>query len=219
MTFELPFLWRILITIIEALPLTLAITAAACIGSSFLGFSFEILRRSTPAMGYLMRFVIDFIRSTPILVQIYFFYYVLPYYGVVLPGTIIGGLALSLYYSGYLAEVFKAGIDTVPRGQTEAAKAIGLAPLDVTMRVIAPQMLRNIAAPMGNFFISILKSTPYLGTIGVAEMMGTTLEIASDTFRYAEPMILLGIVFFVIAATMAWFVRRLEERLMKSSRK
>ena len=72
---------------------------------------------------------------------------------------------------------------------------------------------------MGNYFVSILKSTPYLAVIGVAEMMGTTLEIASDTFRYAEPMILLGIVFLVLCSIIAWLVRRLEARLMANTRR
>ena len=219
MTFDLPFLWQILQTIFKALPLTLLIALLSCVGASVLGFAFEILRRSHPIARRVMRFTIDFLRSTPLLVQIYFLYYVLPYYGIVMPGPLIGGIALSLYYSGYLAEVFKAGIDTVPRGQSEAAVAIGLSPVDVILRVIAPQMLRNIAAPMGNYFVSILKSTPYLAVIGVAEMMGTTLEIASNTFRYAEPMIVLGIVFFVLAASIAWLVRRLEDRLMRSTRR
>lgn len=219
MTFDLPFLWQILQTIFKALPLTLLIALLSCVGASVLGFAFEILRRSHPIARRVMRFTIDFLRSTPLLVQIYFLYYVLPYYGIVMPGPLIGGIALSLYYSGYLAEVFKAGIDTVPRGQSEAAVAIGLSPVDVILRVIAPQMLRNIAAPMGNYFVSILKSTPYLAVIGVAEMMGTTLEIASNTFRYAEPMIVLGIVFFVLAASIAWLVRRLEDLLMRSTRR
>ena len=219
MAFDLPFLLQILKAIFQAMPLTLAIALVSCAGASLLGFAFEILRRVNRPLGLLMRLIIDFIRSTPLLVQIYFFYYVLPYYGVVLPGVVVGGMALSIYYSGYLAEVFKAGIDTIPAGQSEAALALGLAPMDVTFRVIAPQMLRNIAAPMGNYFVSILKSTPYLAVIGVAEMMGMTLEIASSTFRYAEPMLLLGIVFFILAATMAWCVRRLEVRLMQSSKR
>ncbi|MBR9763021.1 MAG: amino acid ABC transporter permease [Rhodobacteraceae bacterium] len=219
MTFDIDFLQRILATIFKAMPLTLLLAFLSCIGASLVGFALETLRRTGRWQGYLLRFVIDALRSTPILVQIYFLYFVLPYYGVVLPGPVIGVLAMSLYYASYLAEVFKAGIDSVPRGQTEAAMAVGLSPLDVTLRVVAPQMLRNIAAPMGNYFVSILKSTPYLAVIGVAEMMGTTLEIASDTFRYAEPMILLGIVFLVLCSIIAWLVRRLEARLMANTRR
>lgn len=217
MTFDPPFVQQILATIVRAMPLTLLIALLSCAGAATLGFLFEILRRTGRIPGLAMRFVIDALRSMPILVLIYFLYFVLPYYGVVLPGPVVGVLALSLYYSSYLAEVFKAGIDSVPRGQSEAGLAVGLTPTDVTLRIVAPQMLKNIAAPMGNYFVSILKSTPYLAVIGVAEMMGTTLEIASDTFRYAAPMVILGIVFFLLASAIAWAVRRLETKLMESS--
>src|SRR5699024_7728572 len=124
--------------------------------------------------------------------------------------------ALSIYYSGYLAEVFKAGIDSIPRGQFEAAKALGLSRLDVIFFVLLPQMLRNIAAPMGNYFISVLKATPYLAVIAVPEMLGSALDIGSDTFRYAEPMLIVGAIFLALAVTLAQLVRRLELRLLAS---
>lgn len=219
MTYDIDFFQRIMVTILRAMPLTLLIALLSCFGAAFIGFLLETLRRTGRWQGYILGFVIDALRSTPILVQIYFLYFVLPYYGLVLPGPVIGVLAMSLYYSSYLAEVFKAGIDAVPRGQTEAGMAIGLSPLDVTLRIVAPQMLRNIAAPMGNYFVSILKSTPYLAVIGVSEMMGMTLEIASDTFRYAEPMVILGLVFLTLCSIVAWLVRRLETRLMASSKR
>lgn len=214
---DAPFIGHILLVILGAMPVAVLIAILSSIGASLLGFLFEVLRRSHPAMRPVMRFVIDFIRSSPIIVQIYFLYYVLPFYGIVLPGLLVGWMALSIYYSGYLAEVFKAGIDAVPRGQWEAARSVGLNSKDVVLYVITPQMLRNIAAPMGNYFVSILKSTPYLAIIGVPEMMGVTLEIGSNTFRYGEPMILLGVVFFLLAAAIAYLVRRLETHLMQSS--
>jgi polar amino acid transport system permease protein len=219
MTFDTPYILEILTAILKALPITLAITIASCIGASILGFILEIARRSSPILRYPIRFMIDALRSTPALVQVYFLYFVLPVFGVTLPGPVVGVLALSLYYSGYLAEVFKAGIETIPIGQGEAANALGLNGFDVIVWVIAPQMLRNIAAPMGNYFISILKSTPYLAVIGVPELMGVTLEIASDSFRYSAPMVVLGIVFFAIAASFAAAVRLLEKRLLSSSRR
>jgi polar amino acid transport system permease protein len=90
---------------------------------------------------------------------------------------------------------------------------------DATVFVIAPQMLRNIAAPMGNYFVGILKSTPYLAVIGVNEMLGASMQVASDTFRYAEPMAIVGIVFLILAVSIAQLVRLLEERLLLSSRR
>lgn len=219
MNFDVQFALSMLPVVVEAIPTTILVAIAACIGASLLGFSLEMMRRSNRYIGWLVRFVIDFIRSTPALVQIYFFYFVLPFYGVTLPALAVGVVGLSIYYSGYLAEVFKAGIEAIPSGQFEAAKAIGLTRFDATVFVIAPQMLRNIAAPMGNYFVGILKSTPYLAVIGVNEMLGASMQVASDTFRYAEPMAIVGIVFLILAVSIAQLVRLLEERRLLSSRR
>lgn len=219
MKFNLAFAIESLPLILSALWTTVWVTVASCAGAALLGFLLEITRRSSRAMSYVMRFVIDFIRSTPLLVQLYFLYFVLPFYGVTLPSFVVGIMGLSIYYSGYLAEVFKAGIDGIPVGQFEAAQSLGLKRLDVVVFVIAPQMLRNIAAPMGNYFVSILKATPYLAIIAVPEMLGEAMEIASDTFRYAEPMLTVGVVFLVLAVAVAQLVRLLEMRLLKSAKR
>lgn len=219
MKFNLAFAIESLPLILSALWTTVWVTVASCAGAALLGFLLEIARRSSRAMSYVMRFVIDFIRSTPLLVQLYFLYFVLPFYGVTLPSFVVGIMGLSIYYSGYLAEVFKAGIDGIPVGQFEAAQSLGLKRLDVIVFVIAPQMLRNIAAPMGNYFVSILKATPYLAIIAVPEMLGEAMEIASDTFRYAEPMLTVGVVFLVLAVAVAQLVRLLEMRLLKSAKR
>lgn len=219
MTFDFAFAVSVLPTVLAAVGTTIWVAVASCVGAALLGFLLEVLRRSGRVLGYLMRFVIDFIRSTPVLVQIYFLYFVLPFYGVTLPALVVGVMALSVYYSGYLAEVFKAGIDAIPAGQFEAAKALGLNRLDTLVFVIAPQMVRNIAAPMGNYFVSILKATPYLAVIAVPEMLGAAMEISSDTFRYAEPMLIVGVVFLILAVTIAQLVRVLENKLLSSERR
>ena len=219
MSFDLDFAISTVPTIFAALGLTILVAIASSIGAATLGFTWEILRRSGRIMGYVMRFVIDAIRSTPILVQLYFLFFVLPFYGITLPPLFVGVFGLSLYFSGYLAEVFKAGIDAIPRGQPEAAKALGLNRFDTTILVVAPQMLRNIAAPMGNYFVSVLKATPYLAVIAVPEMLGAAFDIASDTFRYAEPVLIAGVIFLFLAVTITQLVKLLETRLMASSKR
>ena len=219
MKFNLAFAIETLPVILSALWTTIWVTIASCAGAAILGFLLEITRRSGRVMSYVMRFAIDFVRSTPLLVQLYFLYFVLPFYGITLPAFVVGIMGLSIYYSGYLAEVFKAGIDGIPNGQFEAAQSLGLKRFDIVMFVIAPQMLRNIAAPMGNYFVSILKATPYLAVIAVPEMLGEAMEVASDTFRYAEPMLTVGVVFLVLAVTVAHLVRLMEVRLLKSARR
>lgn len=216
MNFDPAFALSILPRTLSTFSTTVLITIAGCIGAALLGFLWEILRRSSMAGRYGMRFLIDFIRSTPLLVQIYFLYFVLPEYGVTLPALVIGVMALSIYYSGYLAEVFKAGIDSIPAGQFEAARALGLSRLQLVLLVVAPQMLRNIAAPMGNYFVSLLKATPYLAIIAVPEMLSIALEVASDTFRYTEPMVVVGLVFLSLALCFSALVKAIEARLRLS---
>ena len=219
MNFDLQFAISTIPLILSALFTTVWVTIVSSIGASILGFAWEILRRLNRPLSYLMRFVIDAIRATPLLVQIYFLYFVLPYYNVTLPALVVGVLALSVYYSGYLAEVFKAGIDAIDPGQFEAAKVVGIGRVATIFLVILPQMLRNIAAPMGNYFISLLKATPYLAVIAVPEMFGSALDIASETFRYAEPVLVAGLIFLALAVAIAQAVKVLEQRLLASSKR
>jgi polar amino acid transport system permease protein len=219
MGFNFTFAVEILPEILQGLRNTLLVAVLSAIGATTLGFTWEIFRRTGRIMGYVMQFVIDFIRSTPVLVQLYFLFFVLPYYGILLPAMFVGIFGLSFYYSGYLAEVFKAGIDAIPKGQNEAAQSLGLSPTDTVVFVIAPQMLRNIAAPMGAYFVSVLKATPYLAVLAVPEMLGSAFDVAAETYRYAEPMAVAGIVFLILASSIAFLVGRLEKLLLSSSRR
>ena len=213
MKFDLDFALSVTPMILTGLGTTLWIAIAASLCAAVLGFVLEILRRSNRWVGYIMRFVIDVIRSTPVLVQLYFIFFVLPVYGLTLPAAASGVLGLAIYYSGYLAEVFKGGIDSIDTGQFEAGKALGLRRSDVIISIILPQMLRNVAAPMGNYFVSALKATPYLAVISVPEMLGIAMEVGSNSFRYAEPMVAVGIIFLILALCINYFVRLLERHL------
>lgn len=214
MQFDFGFALSTVPTILGAIGMTLLVALVSCLGASAIGFAFELVRRAGGPGGLAVRFLIDFIRATPVLVWLYCLYFILPFYGIRLGALAVGIIGLSLYYSGYLSEVFKAGIDAIPRGQAEAARALGIGRLDATVFVIAPQMLRNIAAPMGNYFVSILKATPYLAVLAVPEMLGRAFDIASDTYRYAEPLTVAGLIFLGLALIISQGIKRLEVRLL-----
>jgi polar amino acid transport system permease protein len=214
MGFDLGFALSTVPAILSAIGMTLLVAVASCFGAAALGFGLEITRRAGGGAGLLVRFLIDFIRATPVLVWLYCLYFILPYYGLRLGALTVGILGLSLYFSGYLAEVFKAGIDAIAKGQSEAARALGLGRADMILFVIAPQMLKNVAAPMGNYFVSILKATPYLAVLAVPEMLGQAFDIASETYRYAEPLTVAGIIFLALALVISQGIKRLERRLM-----
>jgi polar amino acid transport system permease protein len=217
-SFDFAFAASTIPSILSVIGTTLGVAVLSCLGASILGFSFEIVRRAGSLAGYAMRFIVDFIRSTPVLAWLYFLYFVLPYYGVILPALFVGVLGLSIYFSGYLSEVFKAGIDAIPKGQAEAARALGLSRPDTVLFIMAPQMLRNIAAPLGNYFVSILKATPYLAAIAVPEMLGSAFDIASDTYRYAEPLAVVGVAFLLLALGIGQAVKLLERKLLEQNR-
>ncbi|ODT07327.1 MAG: ABC transporter [Mesorhizobium sp. SCN 65-20] len=214
MEFDPSFALSTVPTILSAIGMTLLVAACSCLGAAVIGFCLEITRRSGGVQGLAVRFLIDFIRATPVLVWLYCLYFILPYYGIRLDALTVGIAGLSIYFSGYLAEVFKAGIDAIAEGQQEAAKALGLGRLDRIIFVIAPQMLRNIAAPMGNYFVSILKATPYLAVLAVPEMLGQAFDIASETYRYAEPLMVAGIIFLSLALGISQGIKWLERRLL-----
>jgi polar amino acid transport system permease protein len=212
--FDLAFAASSLPTILGAIGTTLTVALVSCIGAAAIGFLFEMVRRAGGIAGLTVGFVIDFIRSTPVLAWLYFLYFVLPFYGVRLGSMTVGVMGLSLYYSGYLAEVFKAGIDAIPKGQPEAARALSLRRRDAVIYVIVPQMLRNIAAPLGNYFVSILKATPYLAVLAVPEMLGRAFDIASETYRYAEPLSVAAFIFLALALVISQGVKQLERWLL-----
>jgi polar amino acid transport system permease protein len=217
--FDVDFALSTIPVIVGAIGATLLATVLSCLGASAIGFSLEMIRRGGGAPGLAVRFLIDFIRSTPVLAWLYFLYFVLPFYGIRLGAMTVGILALSVYYSGYLAEVFKAGIDAIPKGQQEAARALSLNRRDTVIFVIAPQMLRNIAAPLGNYVVSILKATPYLAILAVPEMLGRAFDIASETYRYAEPLTVAGILFLALALMVSYGVKRVEQHLLATGRR
>lgn len=214
MGFDLAFALSCVPKILGAIGTSLFVALVSCVGAAAIGFLFEMVRRIGGIAGAMSGFAVDFIRSTPVLVWLYFLYFVLPFYGIRLGSMTVGVMGLSLYYSGYLAEVFKAGIDAIPKGQPEAARALSLSRRDTVFYVIAPQMMRNIAAPLGNYFVSILKATPYLAVLAVPEMLGRAFDIASETYRYAEPLTVAGLIFLALALVISYGVKRLERRLL-----
>jgi polar amino acid transport system permease protein len=155
---------------------------------------------------------VEFVRSTPLLIQLYFLYYVLPEYGLTLSPLVIGILALGLHYSCYTAEVYRAGIEAVPRGQWEAARALSLSPQATWRRVILPQAVPPTLPVLGNYLIAMFKDTPLLAAITVMEMLQTAKLIGAESFRYLEPLTITGVVFLVVSLAASCLVRHLETR-------
>jgi polar amino acid transport system permease protein len=156
---------------------------------------------------------VSFVRNTPLLIQLYFLFYVLPRAGVRLTPMVAGVVALGLHYSTYTSEVYRAGIESVPCGQWDAVTALNLEPRRAFFRVILPQAVRPIIPALGNYVVAMFKETPLLSTITVVETLYVAKDIGSETFRYLEPFTLAGVLFLAVSLLAAGVIRLVERRV------
>lgn len=192
------------------LQVTLLVTVAGTIIASVLGLFIAILLRVLPGpLAFLVRWAANFIRMTPIVVQL-----LLLYYGFVwMDPLTIGIVVYGVHYATYMSEVYRAGIDSVPQGQWEATAALSMSPIRTWCRVIIPQALRSTVPALGNYAISMFKDTPFLVAISVMDMVTRSLEIGGNTFRYMEPLTMAGLIFLAASYPTALLISRLEKRL------
>lgn len=208
------YAWRILPMLLEGLVYTVGITLVAFALALAGGLVLALLRRSGQRrLSWPATAVIEFVRSTPLLIQVFFIFYVLPDYGITLSALTAGTLALALHYSCYTAEVYRGGLNAVPRGQWEAAKALNLGRWRAYRSVVLPQMLRPVVPALGNNLVAMFKETPVLSAITVVEVMLRAKNIGSETFRFLEPITMAGLFFLVLSIAAAAVVRRVESRL------
>ncbi|SFL37253.1 ectoine/hydroxyectoine ABC transporter permease subunit EhuD [Pseudomonas sp. NFACC46-3] len=212
--FDWSYAAHILPDLLRASLNTVGITLIGFLIAIVLGLFLAIGRRSrTFWLSWPAAAVIEFIRSTPLLIQVYFLYYVLPNYGLSLTAMQVGILGIGLHYACYIAEVYRSGLDAVPRAQWEAVTALNIAPYDAYRNIILPQALRPIVPPLGNYLVAMLKDTPVLSAITVVEIMQQAKNIGSENFRYLEPITMVGLFFLALSLALAYLVRRLETRM------
>lgn len=205
------FAVEILPLLLEAAIVTIQATAIGFVLAATLGLLLALGRRSrNPLISYPVAGFVEFIRSTPLLVQLYFLFFVFPEFGVVLPALVAGILGLGLHFSTYCSEVYRAGLDGIPRGQWEAAITLNLSPWRTYRDVIVPQAIPPVVPALGNYLIAMFKETPLLSAIAVVEMMQRAKIIGSETFRYVEPMTIVGVVFLVLSLISMVGIRRVE---------
>jgi polar amino acid transport system permease protein len=205
------FTWDILPRLVVATGNTLMAAGGGYAVALVLGLVFALAQR-TPLriLTLVTREVVEFIRSTPLLLQVFFIYYVGPQFGLRLSPWTAGLIAIGLHYAAYMSEVYRGGIESVPRGQWEAAKAINLSTPQTYRRIVIPQALPPALAGMGNYLVGIFKDTPMLSVIGVTELMHTANSIGAEHYRYLEPYTLVGLIFLAISLPTAWLIRRFE---------
>ncbi|MGB3415255.1 MAG: ectoine/hydroxyectoine ABC transporter permease subunit EhuD [Mesorhizobium sp.] len=219
MSFDFDYAWQILPVLLQATVVTFQATVGGMVLALIFGLLLELARRSGIApIVYATRGVVSFIRGTPLLIQLYFLYYVLPLYGLSLNTLTTGILGLGLHYGAYLSEVYRAGIDGVPKGQWEAAVALNASRFHTWARLILPQAVPPMLPVFGNYLIAMFKDTPLLATITLLELLGTAQAEAAISYRYLEPYTLVGLIFLALSWPSASLVRLLEKRINAENR-
>jgi His/Glu/Gln/Arg/opine family amino acid ABC transporter permease subunit len=216
-SFRWDVIWNNLDFLMSGLQMTLFISAIslvfALVGGLVLALfdlsKFAVLRGFSLALG-------EIIRNTPILVQLLWVYYVLPIvFGIrvsALAGIVIG---LSLYMAAFISEVYRAGIQAVPKGHREAAQVLGLTPVQSFMRIVLPQAIRMTLPPLASNFVQLIKFSSLGAVISVSEITRRGMELSSSTFRPLEIFTFIAVVYFFICWPLAMAIRIWESRLAR----
>ncbi|KLU21335.1 amino acid ABC transporter permease [Caballeronia mineralivorans PML1(12)] len=212
--FDVKYALHILPDLLRASTYTIGITLVGFAIALVLGLVLAILRRSSIALASRVTgFIVEFIRSTPLLIQVYVLFYVAPLYGITMSALTAGTIGIAIHYACYVSEVYRAGLNGVAQGQWEAACALSLSPWRTYSGVILPQAIRPVIPALGNYLVAMFKDTPVLSAITVVELMQQAKNIGSETFRYLEPITMTGLFFLLISVTFASGVRHLEHRV------
>ena len=210
--------WEFALSLVPDLLNALSVTAMATV----LGFAVAVVlglflalgrRSSIRWISWPTAAFIEFVRSTPLLVQLFFLYFALPDLGIVLGSLQALVFALGVHYATYCSEAYRAGINSVPKGQWEATTALNLGTVTTWTNVIIPQAVPNVLPALGNYLVAGFKDAPLGFSVSVTGLMFFATTIQGREFRPVEPFLMIGVGFLLVSLPAAWLVRRLERRI------
>ena len=184
-------------------------TIAVIVGLLFL------LGQRTPIkiVNIINREIVEFIRSTPLLIQLFFVYFVLPQFGITLSAWVCGMITIGLHFGTYLSEVYRGALEGVPKTQWEACRALNFSTFYTYRKIVLPQAFPIAIPGMGNYLVGIFKDTPLLSTIGVAELFHAATAVGGYHYRYLEPYTIVGIIFLMLSIPAAIWIRKIEKNV------
>ena len=214
MIFSLKDMIEFLPPLLDGAVITITVSLLAFSLAMVSGLAIGIARISRMApLRVVSACYIQFIRGTPLLLQLFFIYYVLPYAGIVLSPFVSGAIGLTLNYAAYMAEVFRSGIQAIPKGQWEAGSSVGMSRSRLMRRIILPQAIRIIVPPIGNFFVSIFKDSTLVSVITMRDLMFSGELLASATYKHFEIFAMVAVIYFCISYPVAKFVEWIEAKI------
>jgi polar amino acid transport system permease protein len=204
---------KILSFVPDGLLVTFGVTVSAIFFALFIGLLAGLGRISQiTIVNRIATVYVEVIRGIPLLVQLFYIYYALGNW-IKLSGPAAAILAMSICYGAYMAEIFRAGIQSIPKGQMEAALALGLSRGQAMRKVILPQTIKVILPPIGNEFIALLKDSSLVSILAVADLLRRGREYASTSFRYFESYTVIALIYLVMTLFFSRLVAIMEERL------
>ena len=218
--FRWDFAYEIFPALIRATGNTILAAGIGYLIAVFVGLVFLLGQKtSSRILNMITREIVEFIRSTPLLIQLFFVYFVLPQFGITLSAWVCGMLTIGLHFGTYLCEVYRGALEAVPKAQWEACRALNFSNAYAYRRIILPQAFPIAIPGMGNYLVGVFKDTPLLSTIGVAELFHAATAVGGYNYRYLEPYTMVGVIFLTLSIPAAMWVRRLEKRVNKAQGK
>ncbi|MDD3340816.1 MAG: amino acid ABC transporter permease [Bacilli bacterium] len=204
--------------ILEGLKNTILISLLAVLIGVLLGILVALLRhrykekKKGKFLDILCRIYVSIIRGTPVLLQLMILYYII-FRSIDIPIVLVGMLAFGINSGAYVSEIIRAGIESVDKGQNEAARSLGLTYAKTMRYVILPQAIKNVLPALGNEFITLLKETSVAGYIGIIELTKASDIIASTTYDYFFPLILVALIYLIMTLSLSKLLENLERKL------
>lgn len=205
--------------IVGGASLTVLLSAVSIVVATILALLGAMGRLSlNPYLNGMASLYVSLVRGTPLIVQIYFIYLALPQVGIVLPAIPAGIIALSFNYGAYLTEIFRAGIQAVPRAQREAAQSLGMPERLVMRRIVLPQAIRIVIPAIGNDFVAMLKDSSLVSILAVEELLFRSQLVGRQNFRSLEALVIAAAVYWLLTIAFSTVQERLERRMARGDR-
>jgi polar amino acid transport system permease protein len=207
------------VIILQGVGITILLSVTSIVFATILAMLGALGRISgNPVLNGIASFYVSLIRGTPLLVQIFLIYFALPQVGIVLPAIVCGIIALSLNYGAYMTEIFRAGIQAVPRGQREAAEALGMPERLVFVRIVLPQAFRVVTPAIGNEFIAMLKDSALVSAISVHETLFMAQRLGRSALEPMTALLIAALVYWVLTILFTFLQAWLERRMRQGDR-
>jgi polar amino acid transport system permease protein len=205
--------------ILQGAGITILLSLVSIVFATLLALVGAIARLSTnPYVNGVASLYVSLVRGTPLLVQIAFIYFALPQFDIIIPSIPAGIIALSFNYGAYMTEVFRAGIQAVPRGQREAAASLGMTERMIMRRVVLPQAFRIVIPAIGNDFVAMIKDSALVSVIAVQELLWRARQVGTQEFRNFEALIIAAAIYWIMTIIFSFGQERLERRMARGDR-